>query len=344
MSSDDSLAKSESQVIADSVDRSPLALLSAAIKRSCNEADDIITDVIKAMERQTPDIAQLTKATEKGFRLVVDASDDTLQAIDRGDIKLTTDKLGNTFAQLKQADGKFGKKLPIKKEEFSQGIDLVQAANTIQMKALQQQLDGIAEQITVIDGRAKEVLRSQQNDRIGLFRSGMALYLEAREVTDTGMRKLLVAQALRALSDASAQLNLELQENIEYLSNGEYQKAKGKRAELIDEKMAAVNRCFPALHQASIARAAIYCEQGEVKAMAAALEAYSCLIEQTVGSRAGLLAEFDASDDGTDHGVWRSRAALQLDVSELSKALAAPEKTFYLEAINDEKETVDELG
>lgn len=78
--------------------------------------------------------------------------------------------------------------------------------------------------------------------------------------------------------------------------------------------------------------------------MAAALEAYSCLIEQTVGSRAGLLAEFDASDDGTDHGVWRSRAALQLDVSELSKALAAPEKTFYLEVINDEKETVDELG
>lgn len=105
MSSDDSLAKSESQAITDSVDRSPLALLSAAIKKSRNEADDIITDVIKAMERQTPDIAQLTKATEKGFRLVVDASDDTLQAIDRGDIKLTTDKLGNTFAQLKQADG-----------------------------------------------------------------------------------------------------------------------------------------------------------------------------------------------------------------------------------------------
>ena len=106
MSSDDSLAKSESQAITDSVDRSPLALLSAAIKKSCNEADDIITDVIKAMERQTPDIAQLTKATEKGFRLVVDASDDTLQAIDRGDIKLTTDKLGNTFAQLMENSAK----------------------------------------------------------------------------------------------------------------------------------------------------------------------------------------------------------------------------------------------
>ena len=128
------------------------------------------------------------------------------------------------------------------------------------------------------------------------------------------------------------------------LSNGEYGKAKGKHAELIDEKMASINRCFPVLHQASVARAAIYCEQGEVKAMASALEAYSRLIGQTVGSRAGLLAEFDVSDDGTDRGVWRSGAALQLDVSALSKALSAPEKTFYLEAITDEKEAEDELG
>ena len=79
------------------------------------------------------------------------------------------------------------------------------------------------------------------------------------------------------------------------LSNGEYGKAKGKHAELIDEKMASINRCFPVLHQASVARAAIYCEQGEVKAMASALEAYSRLIGQTVGSRAGLLAEFDVT-------------------------------------------------
>ena len=344
MSSDDSLAKAGTQEIAPPIDRSPLALLSTAIRQNCNEADNAIADIVKAVERQAPEMAQISKATDKGFRLVVDASDETLQAIDRGDIKLTTDKMGNTFAQMKRSDGRYGKKLPIKREEFSQGIDPVQAANAMQVKALQEQLDEIAEQITVIDGRVKEVLRGQQNDRIGLFRSGMSLYLEAREVSDEGLRKLLVAQSLRALSDATAQLDLELQEDVAYLSNGEYRKAKGKRTELIDEKMASINRCFPVLHQASVAVAAIYCEQGEVKAMASALEAYSRLIEQTVGSRAGLLAEFDASDDGTDRGVWRSRAALQLDVSALSKALSAPEKTFYLEAITDEKEAEDELG
>lgn len=239
---------------------------------------------------------------------------------------------------MRQSNGRYGEKLPIKREEFSQGIDPVQAANAMQVKALQEQLDEIAEQITVIDGRVKEVLRGQQNDRIGLFHSGMSLYLEAREVSDEGLQKLLISQSLRALSDAAAQLDLELQEDVAYLSNGEYKKAKGKRMKLIDEKMVSINRCFPVLHQASVARTAIYCEQGEVKAMASALEAYSRLIKQTVGSYAGLLAEFDTSDDGTDQGIWRSRAALQLDVSTLSKALSAPEKTFYLEAITDEKE------
>ena len=129
-----------------------------------------------------------------------------------------------------------------------------------------------------------------------------------------------------------------------YLASGEYRKAKGKRADLIDEKMSAINRCFPVLHQASIARAAIYCEQGEMKALASALEAYSRLIDRTVGSHAGLLAEFDVSDNGTAQGVWRSRAALQLDVSMLSKALSASEKTFYLEAIPTEMEIENELG
>lgn len=344
MGSDDSLAKTETQEILSAANHSPLALLGEAVRENGDRADSAVADIVKSIKRQAPEAFRLHQANKKGFRLVVDASDDMLQAIDRGDIKLTTDKLGNTYAQIKQTSGEFGKKLPIKKEEFSQGIDPIQAANAMQMKALQEQLDEISGQITVIDGRVKEVLRGQQNDRIGLFNSGMALYLEAREISDENLRKLLTAQSLRALSDAAAQLDLELQENVSYLANGEYEKSKGKRTQLIDEKMASINRCFSVLHQAYIARAAIYCEQGEIKAMASALESYSHLINKTIGSNAGLLAEFDTSDNGTAQGVWRSRATLQLDVSALSKALSAPEKTFYLEAVTTDKESANELS
>ena len=175
MNSDESLTKAEKE-ITPPVDRSPLTLLNTAIRQNCNEADNAIADIIKAVKRQIPEMAQIGKAADTGFRLVVDASDETLRDIDRGDIKLTTDKMGNTFAQMRQSNGRYGEKLPIKREEFSQGIDPVQAANAMQVKALQEQLDEIAEQITVIDGRVKEVLRGQQNDRIGLFHSGMSLY------------------------------------------------------------------------------------------------------------------------------------------------------------------------
>lgn len=206
MYSNDSSTKEDTQAIPATTNSSPLTLLSNAIQASCDEADIAISDIVKAVKRQAPEMTQLCKANDKGFRLVVDVSDDVLEAIDRGNIKLTTDKMGNTYAQIKQASGQFGKKLPIKKEEFSQGIDPLQAANAMQMKAMQEQLGSIAEQITIIDGRAKEILRGQQNDRIGLFNSGMSLYLEAREISDESLRKLLVSQSLRALSDAAAQL------------------------------------------------------------------------------------------------------------------------------------------
>lgn len=97
---------------------SPLALLSAAMQASCNEADSAIADIVNAVKRQVPEAAQLYQANKKGFRLVVDASDEMLEAIDRGDIKLTTDKLGNTHAQIKQANGKYGKSSLSKRKSF----------------------------------------------------------------------------------------------------------------------------------------------------------------------------------------------------------------------------------
>lgn len=327
--SDSSFAECESTV-------SPLAILKHSIQKELDEANVALDDIIQFISREAPGAVQLQRATKKGFRLVVDASQETLEAIDKGNIKLTTDRWGNTFAQIKQPNGEFGKKLPIKREDFSQGIDPVQAANSIQMKAIQDQLESLAEQIAIIDGRVREVLQGQHSDRIGLFQSGMALYLEAREIQDNDLKKLLVSQALKALSDSYCQLSLELQNHIRYLENKEFDKEKGKRVKLIDEKMQEVNRCFPAVHQAAIAKAAVYCEQGEMRAMATTLDEYAHFIESTVGGRAGLLAEYDIADDGADKGLWRSRAALRLDVSEFGKALMAPEKVLYLEMVEEQ--------
>ena len=73
-----------------------------------------------------------------------------------------------------------------------------------------------------------------------------------------------------------------------------------------------------------------YLAEGELAAMSTVLNEYSYFIEVTVAKNAGLLAQCDKTDTGTEKGVWKSRAKLKLDVSEFNKRLNAPDKTIYL--------------
>ena len=84
-------------------------------------------------------------------------------------------------------------------------------------------------------------------------------------------------------------------------------------------------------------RAGIYCDQGELAAMSTVLSEYSYFIEGTVSKNAGLLAQCDINDSGTDAGIWKSRANLKLDVAEFSKQIKSPQKTLYLGVSAEEK-------
>lgn len=54
----------------------------------------------------------------------------------------------------------------------------------MQMEAIKQQLQSIIESLKDIEGKVIEVIQGQRNDRIGLFYSGLSLYVESRERTD----------------------------------------------------------------------------------------------------------------------------------------------------------------
>ena len=195
---------------------------------------------------------------------------------------------------------------------------------------MQDQLSQITDQIQVINHSVVRVLEGQQNDRIAQYYSGLALYAESRLVTDSAMQKALVAQSLKALTEATFELTLTMQSDIKHLANRDGKHVKGKRIEYIDEHMQSVNQCFAFIHQAALLRAGIYCNEGELSAMTAVLDEYSRFIETTVGENVTLLAQCDISDDGTTEGIWNSRAQLKLDVSEFAKQLNNPKKTIYL--------------
>ena len=324
------LASSKIQDVSPYDNTYPIFLLSNGLKAKLNEAQIVAQDIYKAIIKQAPALAQIWQATQKGFRLVVDVGDDMLKAIESGAVKLSVEKSGKMMAQIRDANGNYGERLPIKEEYFRKGIDLAQMANALQMQALQDQLSQITDQIQVINHSVVRILEGQQNDRIAQYYSGLALYAESRLVTDSAMQKSLVAQSLKALTEATFELTLTMQSDIKHLANRDGKHVKGKRIEYIDEHMQSVNQCFAFIHQAALLRAGIYCNEGELSAMTAVLDQYSKFIETTVGENAALLTQCDVSDDGTTEGIWNSRAQLKLDVSEFAKQLNNPKKTIYL--------------
>lgn len=314
----------------------PVVLLSNGIKNELERAQTVAQNIYRAVIREMPVFTQIQQAMDKGCRYVVDATDSTLKAIESGALKLTQEN-GMTYAQLR-VNGKYGSKLPIKKEVFSKGIDPTRMANALQMQALQDQIQSVADQLNMIDSSVREVLQGQQNDRIGLYYSGLSLFLESRSVSDAGFRNALQAQALRALSESTFQLKLTLESDIQYIKSKEYDKAKGKRKEQIMQHMNSINQSFAFIHQATMLRAGIYCDIGEHGSMARVLEEYSHFIKTDIKRNAVLLSQHDINDNGTQTGLWATRSRLKLDTAELSRALNNPQKTLYLGVVKEESE------
>jgi len=84
----------------------PVELLSQSLDTRLAEAESAAERIYQAVIKAASPAAQIHEATKKGFRLVVDATESTLDAIESGKIKLTTEKSGKVFAQSREASGK----------------------------------------------------------------------------------------------------------------------------------------------------------------------------------------------------------------------------------------------
>lgn len=312
----------------------PVVLLSSGINEKLAQAQIVVKNIYDAVVEQMPMLTELQQAMQTGCRYVVDVSETTLKAIESGAMRLVEEN-GNTYAQL-SINGRYGSKLPIKKEVFCTGVDPVQVANALQMQAIQEQIQAVREQLVLIEGGVRDVLQGQQNDRIGLYYSGLSLFLESRSITDGGLRSALQAQSLRSLTEATFQLKLNMESDIRYIEQKEYKKGRKESKALLIERMNRINQGFAFIHQATMLRAGIYCNIGELASMAHVLEEYSGFIETVVKKNAVLLAQHDLNDDGTPTGLWAERSQITIDVSELSKALNSPSNVLYLGVAKEE--------
>lgn len=312
----------------------PIKLFLEGVDENYQKAEEAANSIYTELAKVSPELARIKQESKKEIKYILDLTDELLDDIESGKIKLSVENGGRTYAQIREKKG-YGKKVPVKREVFADDIEPIQVANAMQLKAIQEQVENMTEQVVAIDLNVKDILQGQQNDRIGLYQSGLSLYLEALSVEDTLLHKQLVSQALRSLSEATFQLTLEMESDIRFLINGDYKSSKKNQVALIDQRMVKINQSFAIVFQSSLLRAAIYLNEGEIPAMAKVLERYSEFINNTISANAETLIECDRNDKGIESGIWRSRSKLQLDVSGIEKQLSVKDKTIFLAPVKE---------
>lgn len=319
-------------------DSLPMKILEQAFELQVEQAEKttnkLVSDVLKSQEF---DPRKLSEGKEK-MRLVVDGSDDFIKDYQDGVIKLAKEK-GHVVAQIKN-NGKYGPKLPIKEETYLDGPNSLEIMNACQLKNIADSLQELSNQMLAIDENIKEVLRGQQNDRLGLYYSGVSLYLEANRVSDPAFKIGLISQSLKALSDANYQLVLTMQSDISYLKRKEYESDKRHKFNLMNEKINNINKAFSAIHQATLMKAAIYCQCGEINAMTSVFNEYALFIQNTIVPNAKILTQCDVNDTGKIDGTWSSRSLLLNKVTRIVKQLNSPNHELYIGVRGKENESV----
>lgn len=298
------------------------------------EKQNVADKVINAINNVVFD-ADLSKTmTAHGgdeTRYVVDMSEDMKDAIQKGKIKLDMRKSGEIFAQIKDADGHYGKKLPIKEELISQGVDPLEVTTAMQTRAIQMELEDIMDTLNEIGSNVEEIIQGLQNDRIGLYYSGLNLFLESRNINDDIFKKLVLSQALKALSDANAQMIQSIEMDIRYIVCKEYKKGNGKSAYKIKEKMDSINKCFEVIYRSSVLKAAIYYENNEMGAMLTAFDEYGKFLNELIVPYAGQLSEHDENDVYLTDGIWEKKSG-SFALMENVKNMLDMSTVYYIEA------------
>lgn len=269
------------------------------------------------------------ESSEDEYRYIVNLTDDVKKAIANGDMKFNIEN-GNTFAQLRTKDGRYGEKLSISKELIKQGLTPGEAALAMQTQLIHEDLMRMMDILDAIGTNVQNIIQGQHNDRVGLFYSGLNLYLESKSVKDSTLKKYIAAQAIKSLSDANAQLTQEIQMDIQYLLDRDYKSEKRKAVvSAIDEKMMSIRKSYDVIHQSYVLKSFIYYEMKELDAMLASFSEYGNFISKVIANNAARLSEYDVNDNSLTKGFWDKKIDVLDNITDMRDKIANT-NVFYL--------------
>lgn len=272
------------------------------LSKTTLEKSTTIQDVINA----APVLKEFISGIEKGQKLVLDISKETMNKIQNGDLKVMQTKEGVLKAEICDPNGVIKQHMNLKYEDFCNVPNPASLANMAQMMEMKQQLQVVIEQLETLSMAVQSVLVGQQNDRIALYKSGEQLYLEAKATKNSLMQQQLIVAALKSLEDARMQMIENIKTEITTIIAYDKRSIKLKSKEL-NERLDRINLTFDVINRASFLKAGIYFEQEETEAMMLSLEQYSLFLSEQINKNIKVLNDYDRSDKYIE-GKWYERA------------------------------------
>ncbi len=249
--------------------------------------------------------------------------------IDNGSVKLVEEN-GKMFAQLRK-NGKYFSKLPIKKENLNAvGFNSGQAINSLQLAGMQQLIIDIKEEVEEISKTVGRIYTGQQNDRIALYYAGMNLYIEALNIEDSNIKKLLYSHALKEFTESTCKLTLEMQESINNLRTFKSKFIDTKSGTKLLNYISSIQQSYAFIHQSFLMKATIYAKLHETKTMVKTLQEYSSFLDYSINKNLKLLQKYDINDDGTNTSLWCNRTKLIKNINKVCDTIENSNEVILL--------------
>jgi hypothetical protein len=126
------------------------------------------------------------------------------------------------------------------------------------------------------------------------------------KIRDSAFQKLLLIQVIKTLSDAGAEVALEMNRYIEYL-NEIHANRKEMYAQASETAVRVIARWFAVIHHSYELKAFIYYQQKEIPAMIETLEEYALFLQNSMIAKQSLFAEYDPDHAFLSDGSWEER-------------------------------------
>ncbi|MGV3245305.1 hypothetical protein [Rothia sp. 11254D007CT] len=298
-----------------------------------HKSDSVSTDdIIHYILELGPAVGALQKSIKNPeIKYVLDLTSSQAKDIANGAVKLTKNKNGQIFAQYSNK-GRFGSKIPIRQEKVDGILNGPDLFNQMQYQAVLQEIENIKDLLANILLTNQRILVSLHDDRSARIEMGKFSLREAESLLGGGLKYQLMANGLAELGLGISQLQKEISRNVEFLVEKEYLEVKGKKTQVINQKMGEIRTSLILVHAAYSEKFHLYGNLGESDAQLEVISQYSKFLNNEIIPYSTILSELDPDIHLFADSPWFNLAGKMKSVECFNSQLDG-EKTVYIRAV-----------